>query len=205
VEVSVKRWLTKFFMRRTNLHKSSLLSILNRLFAFLMKCHSSKLHFRQCQPAKRVTKKKCFPYSIFIRRANVHTCPPRVDTCLCVTLCAVDPRAERLFGTHFLQVCWCRALPQIFGRQDQGDQIWRILLPWAIVFYEHFFKLQMQHTNIGRPFPRLRLWIHFAKRCVGLHFGWFFHKRIWSPWTGWMGLGSESCLFLLSDVSYHTF
>jgi hypothetical protein len=31
-------------------------------------------------------------------------------------------------------------------------------------------------------FSRKRLCINFNKNCLGLHFGRFFHKLIWSPW-----------------------
>jgi hypothetical protein len=36
----------------------------------------------------------------------------------------------------------------------------------------------------GLLFPLWKVYINFDKKCVGLHFGRFFHKLNWSPWRG---------------------
>jgi hypothetical protein len=69
------------------------------------------------------------------------------------------------------------------GRQ-QGDQIGRIFAGWAIVFFGQFFsKIMKAAQSFGPFFPHFRLYIRFGKKRLGLHFGRFFHKLIWSPWS----------------------
>jgi hypothetical protein len=51
-------------------------------------------------------------------------------------------------------------------------------LLWAVIG-----KLQKYHTFFGFFIPTFGLIINFDKTCVGLHFGSFFHKLLWSPWS----------------------
>jgi hypothetical protein len=44
-----------------------------------------------------------------------------------------------------------------------------------------FWKLQKVAHVLGPLFRLLRLCINFDKKCLGLNFGRFFHKLIWSP------------------------
>jgi hypothetical protein len=59
----------------------------------------------------------------------------------------------------------------------QGDQIWRILAHWVIVY--HFAqcveKLRFVLKILGYTFPRLRSNIIFDTKWVRLHFGRLFY------------------------------
>jgi hypothetical protein len=66
---------------------------------------------------------------------------------------------------------------------EQCDQIGRIFADWAIIYHGHFLKfteaaeifaLLISHVNSYVP-------INFDKTCAGIHFGRFFHKKVWSP------------------------
>jgi hypothetical protein len=67
----------------------------------------------------------------------------------------------------------------------QGDRIGRIFASWAIVYYGHFFENSRSSPKVvGYFFPRLRILLNFSLKRVGLLFGQFFHKLIWSPCQG---------------------
>jgi hypothetical protein len=65
----------------------------------------------------------------------------------------------------------------IYVPHDQGDRIWRIFAQWVIVYLGLlFWKLHKQPSNSGHFVPRVRLFIHFDKKCVGLLFCAFFSQ-----------------------------
>jgi hypothetical protein len=61
----------------------------------------------------------------------------------------------------------------------------RIFAEWAIVNYGHFFKNYRSSPNLWATlFQKYKLLINFDKIWVGLYFGRFFHKLIWSHCLG---------------------
>jgi hypothetical protein len=56
-------------------------------------------------------------------------------------------------------------------------------LRWA-VFWENDKSKQLFG---GNSFPQLRLSITFGNKWIGIHYGRFFHKLIWSPWAHTQG------------------
>jgi hypothetical protein len=59
--------------------------------------------------------------------------------------------------------------------QRQGDQIGRIFAHWAILYSGQF------PVNESSPGCLKIDANEFAQKWIGLHFGRFFHNRIWSP------------------------
>jgi hypothetical protein len=61
----------------------------------------------------------------------------------------------------------------------QGDQIGRIFAYWEIVFFGWLYENGKGSPNFGATSSH-RTYLLCIK-CVGLNFGGFFHKFIWSP------------------------
>jgi hypothetical protein len=62
----------------------------------------------------------------------------------------------------------------------QGDQIGPIFRQLGdCLLWSSVLKITEVAQSVGLLFPRLRF---VDKKWVGLHFGQFFHKLIWSPW-----------------------
>jgi hypothetical protein len=61
-------------------------------------------------------------------------------------------------------------------RHSQGEQIGPIFAQRAIIFFNQYWTYitELDHIFV-LPFAFWQIW-------VGLHFGPFFHERIWSPW-----------------------
>jgi hypothetical protein len=68
-------------------------------------------------------------------------------------------------------------------RRKQGDQIGRNFAVWASVYFEQFFLITESAWSFVLFFPRYKFSIDFDKKWLRLHFSWFFHKLIWSPWV----------------------
>jgi hypothetical protein len=51
---------------------------------------------------------------------------------------------------------------------------------------DSLFKIAKVALNVGLLFPQLLLCINFYPKGVGLLFGRFFNKVIWSPWLGYI-------------------
>jgi hypothetical protein len=65
--------------------------------------------------------------------------------------------------------------------QGQGDQIGQISAYWDIVFLWQFCE-NYRPQIFELLFSAVKVMHKFKQKCVGLHFGRFFHKLIWSPW-----------------------
>jgi hypothetical protein len=66
----------------------------------------------------------------------------------------------------------------------QGDQIGPIFAHWAIVFSGRFLKITNEKSPGLLFFDWTSYVLFLTKRRVGLNFGRFFRKLIWSPWSG---------------------
>jgi hypothetical protein len=69
-------------------------------------------------------------------------------------------------------------------RQRQSDQIGQSFPYWAVIFFWQFFNKYRSIPNIRLLFNTIIkfLCIILDEKWIGLHFGRFFHKLIWSPW-----------------------
>jgi hypothetical protein len=65
---------------------------------------------------------------------------------------------------------------------SQGDQVGPLFTYWVIIYFGQFFKLQNELTFLGIFYTGESYVLILTKKWVGLEFGWFFHKLIWSPW-----------------------
>jgi hypothetical protein len=80
------------------------------------------------------------------------------------SFCNVDPGSSFKRPTSY----WSQ-----WSRRVHGG-----LAEFLAVFLENF----RSNPNFGTFFTTEKACIHFDTKCVGIHFGRFFHKRIWSPW-----------------------
>jgi hypothetical protein len=68
------------------------------------------------------------------------------------------------------------------SRLATGWPDWAIFRPRGDCLLPTDIKITKIASNFGLLFPEYRLCIYFDKRRLGLHFGLFFHKLIWSHW-----------------------
>jgi hypothetical protein len=70
-----------------------------------------------------------------------------------------------------------------FLEQNQGDQIGWIFAQWSIVFFGQFRENKGNSAQFWATLFHGYVYALIVKKSVGLHFGRFFHKFVWSPWT----------------------
>jgi hypothetical protein len=75
---------------------------------------------------------------------------------------------------------------------EQGDQIGRIFSPFGRLFsMGSFVKITEVALFLGPLLHRKKVCIKYVRKRVGLHFGPFFHKLIWSPWRRGAAVSSK--------------
>jgi hypothetical protein len=70
----------------------------------------------------------------------------------------------------------------LFQAGRQGDQIGRIFPHWVSVYFGQFSVNFRSSPNLWATVFHWKVYVLIlTKKCVGQHFGQFFHKLIWSP------------------------
>jgi hypothetical protein len=84
---------------------------------------------------------------------------------------------KRTFETVFLDI----------ASFYQGDPIGRKFTQWVSLYFWQFYEKYRSTSfagtliaHFGYFFQRFRWWLNFTKKCIWIHFGWHFHKLIWS-------------------------
>jgi hypothetical protein len=85
-------------------------------------------------------------------------------------------------GKHAEMVETILTVRQII-RLNQDDQIGRIFANPAIFYFGLFIKMTEIAQFFGRFFHCDSYALILRNIYLGLHFGYLFHKRIWSPWS----------------------
>jgi hypothetical protein len=74
-------------------------------------------------------------------------------------------------------------LDSAFFSRNQGDRMGRVFTHWVIVCSEQFFwEITKVPRNFGPILSTVKVQHSFWEKMIGLHFGRFFQKLIWSPW-----------------------